>query len=135
MVTYLVGTDGTRTSTALCDYLGDMVTDGDTIHAIYALGETPSREAIDQSEEALARFTEQFGETVEVEFHNPIRSTEPAEELLITANEVDADWIVIGLRQHNLAERVIFGSTAQEVLKKTPRPVIAVPLDTARSRR
>lgn len=131
MVTYLVGTDGIHTSTVLCDYLDDVVTDGDTIHALYALGETPSQEAVSRGEEALAMFTDRFGETLGVILHKPIRRTPPAEELLITSNEVDADQIVIGLRQHNLAERVISGSTAQEVLKNTPRPVIAVPLTTA----
>lgn len=131
MVTYLVGSDGTRTSTVLCDYLDDMVTDGDTIHALYALGDAPNQEAVSRGEEALAIFTDRFGGTLEVTLHKPIRRTPPAEELLITANEVDADQIVLGLRQHNVAERVISGSTAQEVLKNTTRPVIAVPLATA----
>ena len=131
MVTYLVGTDGVQTSTVLYDYLDDMVTDGDTIHALYALGETPSQEAVNRGEKALAMFIDQFGETLRVILHKPIRQTPPAEELLITANEVNADQIVIGLRRHNIAERVISGSTAQDVLKKTSRPVIAVPLDNA----
>ena len=131
MVTYLVGVDGMPTSTVLCDFLDDVVTDGDTIHALYALGDAPSRESVNRAEEALATFTEQFEEARRVTLHKPIRQTPPAEELLITANEVDADRIVIGLRQHNVAERVISGSTAQAVLKNTSRPVIAVPLDTA----
>lgn len=131
MVTHLVGTDGIRTSTVLCDYLDDMVTDGDTIHALYALGGAPNQETVSQGEEALAIFTDRFGEALEVTLHKPIRQTPPSEELLITANEIDADQIVLGLRQHNVAERVISGSTAQEVLKNTTRPVIAVPLATA----
>ena len=131
MVTYVVGTDGPQTSAVLCDYLEDEVTDGDTIHAVYALGDAPSQETIEQGEAALAIFTDRFDETTGVKLHNPVRSTSPSKELLITANEVDADRIVIGLRQHSVTERVIFGSTAQEVLKNTSRPVIAVPLDTA----
>lgn len=131
MVTYLVGTDGMQTSTALCDYLGDEVTANDTIHVVYALGVSPSQEAIERGEEALEPFAHRFEDALSVEFHSPIRTTPPSEELLITANEVDADRIVVGLRQHSMTERVIFGSTAQEVLKNTSRPVIAVPLNTA----
>jgi len=129
MVTYLVGTDGAQTSTALCDYLDGEATANDTVHVVYALGATPSQEAIERGKEALEPFTERFEDALSVEFHRPIRSTPPSEELLITANEVDADRIVVGLRQHSMTERVIFGSTAQEVLKNASRPVIAVPLD------
>ena len=131
MVTYIVGTDGAQTSAALCDYLADEVTDGDTVHAVYALGEAPSQEATDRGTEALATVTDRLGAVADVELHNPVRSTPPAKELLITANEVGADRIVVGLRQHGVAERVIFGSTAQEVLKNASLPVIAVPLDAA----
>lgn len=131
MVTYVVGTDGPQTSAVLCDYLEDEVTDGDTIHGVYALGDEPSRETTERGTEALAVLTDRFGETPGVELHNPVRTTPPSKELLITANEVDADRIVIGLRQHSVTERVIFGSTAQEVLKNASLPVIAVPLDTA----
>lgn len=131
MVTYIAGSDGVQTSTALCDYLDGEVTDSDTVHVVSALGATPSQEAIDRGREALEIFTDRFEDAASVELHRPIRSTSPPKELLITANEVDADRIVIGLRQHSTTERVIFGSTAQEVLKNASRPVIAVPLDTA----
>lgn len=131
MVTYVVGTDGPQTSAVLCDYLVDEVTSGDTIHAVSALGDAPSREATEQGEAALEMFTDRFEGPIDVKLHNPVRSTPPWRELLIVANEVDADRIVIGLRQHSMPERVIFGSTAQEVLKNTSRPVIAVPLDAA----
>ncbi|MFC4552518.1 MULTISPECIES: universal stress protein [Halorussus] len=130
MVTYLAGTDGVRTSTRLGEYLDDEVAEGDTVHALYALGANPSQEDIDRGEEALAVFTDRFGREAAVELHHPIRSTPPSRELLITANEVDADKIVVGLRQHGVTERIVFGSTAQEVLKNTTRPVVAVPLAT-----
>ena len=130
MVTYLVGTDGVQTSSRLGEYLDSEVADGDGLHVLYALGANPTQEDIDRGEDALALFADRFGERAVVELHNPIRTTPPSEELLITAEEVDADRIVVGLRQHGMTERVIFGSTAQEVLKSTVRPVIAVPLAT-----
>ena len=128
MVTYIVGTDGSRTSDALCEYLEEAVAQDDTVHAVYALGANPEQADIDSGEDALSVFSERLGESVSLTFHRPIRSTPPAEELLITANEVDADRIVVGLRQHSAPQRVIFGSTAQKVLRNTTRPVVAIPL-------
>ena len=130
MVTYLAGTDGVRTSTHLGEYLDGEVAEGDTIHVLYALGANPSPQDVDRGEDALTVFVDQFGAEATVELHQPIRSTPPSQELLITANEVDADKIVVGLRQHGVTERIVFGSTAQEVLKNTTRPVVAVPLST-----
>ncbi|PSP54496.1 universal stress protein UspA [Halobacteriales archaeon QS_1_67_19] len=131
MTTYLVGTDGLETSAALSEYLGETVREGDVVHVVCALGPTPEQAEIDRGEEAIAVFADGLGDRISVEHHRPIRSTPPARELLITAREVDADRIVVGLRQHSRTERVISGSTAQDVLKNADRPVVAVPLDAA----
>jgi len=51
---------------------------------------------------------------------------EPAEALLGLASEVDADRLVIGGRRRTPAEKVVFGSLAQQLLLEAPCPVTFV---------
>jgi nucleotide-binding universal stress UspA family protein len=60
-----------------------------------------------------------------------IESGEPSEEILAYANEHDVDQIVLGFRKRTPTGKLVFGSTAQDVLLSTARPVISVPLPAA----
>jgi len=50
-----------------------------------------------------------------------------AETILKTANELDADVIVMGSHSRRWLENIILGSEAQDVLKKTTIPLFIVP--------
>ena len=55
-----------------------------------------------------------------------VRGLEPAEDLIAVAEEVGADFIVIGLRRRSPVGKLILGSNAQRILLEAPCPVLAV---------
>jgi nucleotide-binding universal stress UspA family protein len=65
-------------------------------------------------------------EGIEHEVRQLVRGLEPAEDLIAVAEEVGADFIVIGLRRRTPVGKLILGSNAQKVLLEAPCPVLAV---------
>lgn len=65
-------------------------------------------------------------EGIEHEVRQLVRGLEPAEDLIAVAEEVAADFIVIGLRRRTPVGKLILGSNAQKVLLEAPCPVLAV---------
>ena len=63
---------------------------------------------------------------VEHEVRQLVRGKEPAEDLIAVAEEVGADFIVIGLRRRTPVGKLILGSNAQRILLDAPCPVLAV---------
>ena len=127
MVTYLVGTDGSEASEALCAFLRGTVESGDTVEVVNVLTGNDVDVARD-GEAALAAFEGPFDDRVTVRTRQINRGRNPSTELVELAREVDADRIVTGLRQHSRTERIIYGSVSQSLLKKVDRPVTLVPL-------
>jgi nucleotide-binding universal stress UspA family protein len=85
---------------------------------------------------AVARVAGQLKNAgIEHEFRQPQRSHSPAEALLSIAAADAASLIVIGLRRRSPVGKILFGSTAQEVLLNADCPVIAVKPDRSPSRR
>jgi nucleotide-binding universal stress UspA family protein len=58
-----------------------------------------------------------------------VRGLEPAEDIIAVAQEVSADFIVIGLRRRSPVGKLILGSNAQRILLEAPCPVLAVKAD------
>jgi nucleotide-binding universal stress UspA family protein len=63
---------------------------------------------------------------VEHEIRQLVRGMDPAEDLINVANDVSADFIVIGLRRRTPVGKLILGSNAQRILLDAPCPVLAV---------
>ena len=63
---------------------------------------------------------------VDHEVRQLVRGNEPAEDLIAAAEEVEADFIVIGLRRRTPVGKLILGSNAQRILLDAPCPVLAV---------
>lgn len=53
-------------------------------------------------------------------------STDPAEELITAAEDLDAEFIVIGLRRRSPVGKLLLGSNAQRILLNAGCPVLAV---------
>ncbi len=63
---------------------------------------------------------------LEHEVRQPVRGDDPADTLITVAEEVAADFIVIGLRRRTPVGKLILGSNAQRILLDAPCPVLAV---------
>ena len=66
-----------------------------------------------------------------VPVHAGIRKGDPAPLILEDADEHDVDYVVVGKRRHGRLERLFVGSTAQDVIKKSRRPTIVLPVEEA----
>ena len=133
MTCYVVATDYVDTSARLCDYLIDRVGPDDDVHATNSLpgeDETGTRDVRD-GEEALNVIFSRLGGFTTVETRQFVRGNDAHEDVLRLAAEVEADELVIGIRQRSRTSKVVFGSTAQRILRQSDRPVVAVPLSTA----
>ena len=80
-----------------------------------------------RQEADLADVQAQLGrDAIEHEVRLLVRGLEPAEDLIAVAEEVGADFIVIGLRRRTAVGKLILGSNAQRVLLEATCPVLAV---------
>ena len=78
-------------------------------------------------EAELASIQGQLDEAgVEHEVRQLVRGNEPAQDLIEVAEEVHADFIVIGLRRRTPVGKLILGSNAQRILLDASCPVLAV---------
>lgn len=66
---------------------------------------------------------------VEHEIRQLVRGMDPADDLIKVAEDLDAVFIVIGLRRRSPVGKLILGSNAQRVLLDSPCPVLAVKAD------
>jgi nucleotide-binding universal stress UspA family protein len=126
MTTFLIGTDSVATSETLVPYMRERATEADTLYAVNSLygGDQTSDDDIVAGENALGVLEEEIG----AERHQLIRGNSPQEDMLQFARDHDVDELVIGIRKRSPTGKMLFGSTAQDLLLDTDRPVVTVPL-------
>ncbi|WP_254822059.1 universal stress protein [Haloglomus halophilum] len=127
MTRYLVGVDSRETAEQLVDYLTGTLTDEDTVFIVNSLpgGEETSDKDVIEGREAT-EYAE--GELPNAEAHQLIRGNSPQEDLVQFADENAVDELVIGIRKRSPTGKLVFGSTAQDLLLETTRPTVVVPL-------
>jgi len=127
MTRYLVGVDSRETAEQLVDYLTGTLTDEDTVFVVNSLpgGEETSDEDVIEGREAT-EYVE--SELPNAEAHQLIRGNSPQEDLVQFADENAVDELVIGIRKRSPTGKLVFGSTAQDLLLETTRPTVVVPL-------
>jgi len=62
----------------------------------------------------------------EIKVTTIIKTGKPFVEIIDTAVEVDADIIIIATHGHSGVEHILFGSTAEKVVRKAPCPVLTL---------
>jgi nucleotide-binding universal stress UspA family protein len=87
-------------------------------------GQRPHSTELDHQLDDLR--TELTAAGIDHEVRQLVRGQDPAEDLISVATEVNADFIVIGLRRRSPVGKLILGSNAQRVLLDAPCPVLAV---------
>lgn len=63
---------------------------------------------------------------VHLSFDASVKVGNPAEEIIAAANELDADLIVMATHARGGVPRLVLGSVAEEVIRGSHRPVLAV---------
>lgn len=61
-----------------------------------------------------------------VEKSTIVKTGKPFYEIIDTAKEIDADLIIISTHGHSGVEHILFGSTAEKVIRKAPCPVLTL---------
>lgn len=128
MATVLVGTDSVHTTAAACDYLGSRLDSDDTVYLCSIPdSQVSERDAGDAGNVARTRLIEP---AVEILDPDSLPESETVSGVLRQlADEYDADEIVIGANRgdpETAGEPP--GSTVQQVLAETERPVVVVPV-------
>jgi nucleotide-binding universal stress UspA family protein len=78
-------------------------------------------------DEAVTALRARLGDSgVGFEVQQLVRGRDAAEEIVETAERVNASLVVIGLRRRTPTGKLLFGSQAQRVLLDADRPVLAV---------
>jgi nucleotide-binding universal stress UspA family protein len=130
MTRLLVGTDGTEVSEQLVEYLDGRVSADDTVVVVNSLegGDETSSDDIASGEEALDTLEDGLRDQATIERHQFIRGNAPVEDMLEAADEHDIDEYVIGIRKRSPVGKMMFGSTAQNLLLEADLPVRCIPL-------
>ncbi|MFA3783151.1 universal stress protein [Melioribacteraceae bacterium 4301-Me] len=78
-----------------------------------------------RAEEELNSLAKNFVGT-ELEVETIIKTGKPFVEIYETAKEKDVDLIIIATHGHTGVEHLLFGSTAEKVVRKAPCPVLTL---------
>ncbi|MDQ3663362.1 MAG: universal stress protein [Actinomycetota bacterium] len=90
-------------------------------------GREYDRQDAARDEDELDKIRSQLtGAGVDHEVRQLVRGMDPADDLIQVAQDVGADFIVIGLRRRTPVGKLILGSNAQRILLDAPCPVLAV---------
>lgn len=129
MTRLLVGIDSAENAEQLAEYCNDHLDEDDTVYAMNSLvgGDETSAEDISQAEDALDAFAETYAGDVDKR-SSLIRGNDPLVDLLEEAEEWEADEYLIGIRKRSPVGKVVFGSTARDLLLEADIPIRAVPL-------
>lgn len=122
--------DGSTPSEAALEEAKRMIADFNAQALIVSSIVTEDRfneKEIAAAKERLAQAEEDFKkEGLSCSTHLSIRGMEPAEDILLLAEENDIDQIVIGIRKRSQVGKLLMGSVAQVVILKANCPVLCV---------
>ena len=96
------------------------------VHSLHGAGKDDDEDVI-RSDRDLSAVEEVLSvEDIPFSVHNYVRGNEPAQDVIQAAEDLDAELIVIGLRQRTSAGKFLLGSNAHDILMSAPCPVLTV---------
>lgn len=96
------------------------------IHSMFG-GSKTKRNEVEQAEDMLSEaelLARKHG--ADVETHLLMRGNDPARDILLFCEEIGARLLVIGVRKRSPAGKLLFGSTAQQVILEAEIPVVCI---------
>ena len=140
--TILVATDGEAGAAAATAAAVDLaVIHEATLHGVFAVdpriysaysgdeyvdeAEGPEHGLLELGEEALAEVT-MSADAVGVAHETHLPRGRPGQQIIETAEAVDADLVIVGSARHDEAYRSLLGSVAETVVRHCARPVLVV---------
>ena len=99
------------------------------VYIVTSLEQGPAlkKEDIEKAESKLEKLKKPFkADDIVCETHTSVSYQSPGEDLVRFAKENDIDEIIIGIKRRSKVGKLVFGSTAQFVILKSPCPVLAV---------
>jgi len=99
------------------------------LHVVTSMvkGTDAQQSAIRSAEKALDYIRERCeSEGLVCNTHLLIRGHSPGEDLVLFAEEIGVDEMVIGVRRRSRVGKILMGSNAQYIIIKAPCPVVAV---------
>lgn len=102
----------------------------DTVRAVNSLvdGDRTNDEDVVAGREALEVIKNRV---LGADTHQFVRGNSPQEDLMQFAEEHGVDKLIIGIRKRSPTGKLLFGSTAQDLLLSVDRPVVMLPLKEA----
>lgn len=91
------------------------------------------KELEDSAKKQLDTFVEKYPQLKDVTYNIKLLKGTPFVEIVAEAKNYGADMIVIGTHGRTGLEHVLFGSTAEKVVRKSPCPVFSVSLKERKS--
>jgi nucleotide-binding universal stress UspA family protein len=96
---------------------------------VHELFDEQRAEDLKQAHERFAGLKEE-GARRQMSIACVLEEGDAAETLARIANETEADFIVLGLRNKGAVARALLGSTAEQVIRAAHVPVLSVPIDS-----
>lgn len=129
----LVPTDGSDCASNAVDYaiaLAEQFGAAVTLLTVVDERRFENAEAAGHEQDAATALVTDAAERVrqaEVAVETTVRVGQPAEEIVAAADEIQADIVVMGTHGRSGVERLLIGSVADGVIRRSEIPVLAVP--------
>ncbi|MFC6787757.1 universal stress protein [Halobaculum halobium] len=130
---YVLATNSTGRSAAMCDYLRPRLDADDVLHALNSQrgGDHTTSAELDRGRDALAVVNDRLSTVTTVETHQFVRGNDPATDVLRFVDRREADELVFAIRKRSAIGTVLFGSVAQDLLTDADVPMRVVPVAAA----
>ncbi|MHB9287978.1 universal stress protein [Halobacteriales archaeon Cl-PHB] len=130
MYTILLGIDrNVQRARAQAAAVVDMPCAEEQIHAVVLHDFTNNPEGASANRVSAVRDAQEILEDAGISTDLRETSGDPGDEILTTAEEVDADMIAVAGRKRSPTGKVLFGSITQTVILQADRPVLVVDAD------